>query len=98
MAKTHYTDYIARAMRFYIRYKKPDFKSDTDQANWYTCEEALREFPPDEQEMITFVYESDLKIKESIVCLAKMKKIKQNRLWNIIANFEKRVAKIRGLI
>ena len=98
MAKTHYTDYVARAMRFYIRHKNPNFKSDMDQANWYACEEALKEFPPDEQEMITFVYESDLKIKESIVCLAKMKGIKQDKIWRTIANFEKRVAKIRGLI
>ena len=83
MARSFYSAYIEHCMRFYARYKKPEFfRSDADKKNWLACDNALKDFSAE----------------DNVYHLAKKENINQDTLWKLIGDLERKVAKRRGLI
>lgn len=97
MSRAYYTDYVNHCMKFYTRYSQPSGQS-VESYNWLSCKKALATFSPEEQEILTFVYRERDTIQDNVYTIAKEKGIKQNRVWNLITELERKVAKLRGLI
>ena len=95
MARSFYSAYIEHCMRFYARYKKPEFfRSDADKKNWLACDNALKNFSAEDRERILILYREG----DNVYYLAKKENINQDALWKLIGDLERKIAKRRGLI
>ena len=99
MAKNYYSSYIEHCMRFYARYPVPTtFRSDVDEKNWRACETFLKEFSAKEREYLLIVYREGDTLVDNVYKLSEFENIKQDKLWELIKTFERKIAKCRGLI
>lgn len=100
MARTFYSEYVQHCMRFYARHtNKPNyFRSDSDKKNWLACENALKDFSEEDKEMLLTVYREGDTVPDNVYQLSKDKGIKQDTVWKLIGELERKVAKRRGLI
>lgn len=99
MARSFYSAYIEHCMRFYARYKKPEyFRSDADKKNWLACDNALKDFSAEDRERLLTLYREGDTIPDNVYQLAKKEKINQDTLWKLLGDFERKAAKRRGLL
>lgn len=102
--KPPYADYCKHAMRFYARSMmnahsaEPRFKTEADKKNWYACQAAVRTFSPEDMDMLITLYGMSEPLPDAISRLAKDKRIHPDRVWNIVNDLERKIAKRRGLI
>ena len=96
--KTFYSEYVQHCMRFYARHPHPTFRSDADKQNWKACDSAVKNFSKSEQEMIMTVYREGDTIPDNIYNLALDLGIKQDIIWKLINELERKGAKRRGLL
>jgi predicted transcriptional regulator len=96
--KTFYSDYVNHCLRFYARHKEPEFKSEADKLNWKACEEALEEFTPKNRETLLTIFENGDTIPDSVYTLSKNLGVKQDSIWKLLSDLERKTAKKRGLI
>ena len=85
-------------MRFYARHPSPKFHSDADKQNWKACESALDSFTDKEKELLMIIYSEGDTIADNVYQLAKARNMKQDTIWKMVNELEKKVAKRRGLI
>ena len=95
---TFYTDYIQHCMKFYARHPNPKFRSDADKQNWYACENALKSFTDSEREILLFIYQEGDTIPDNVYKVSVTKNIKQDRVWALVNELGRKVAKRRNLI
>lgn len=100
MARTFYSEYVQHCMRFYSRNtSKPNyFRSESDKKNWLACDNALKDFSDTDREMLLTIYREGDTIPDNVYQLSKSKGIKQDTVWKLIGEMERKVAKRRGLI
>lgn len=98
MSRTFYSEYVNHCLRFYARHEKPSFHSDADKKNWLACESALKGFSDNDREMLLTIYRGGDTIPDNVYQLAKSKGIKQDSIWKLIGELERKVAKRRGLL
>lgn len=98
MARAFYSEYVHHCLRFYARHPKPKFHSEADKKNWLACEDALKGFPDREREILLFVYREGDTIPDNVYEIAKQKSIKQDSVWKLVNELERKVAKRRGLL
>lgn len=96
--RTFYTEYVQHCMRFYSRHPKPKFRSDADKLNWYACDSAIKKFTPAEADILITVYREGDTIPDNIYNLSVERNIKQDNIWKLVNDFERKVAKRRNLI
>lgn len=96
--KTYYSDYIQHCMRFYARHPHPDFHSDVDKQNWCACEYALRGFTDNARDMLLCVYREGDTIPDNVYKVSIDRHIKQDTIWKLINELERKIAKRRNLI
>ena len=85
-------------MRFYARHPSPKFHSDADKQNWKACESALDSFTDKEKELLMIIYSEGETIADNVYQLEKARNMKQDTIWKMVNELEKKVAKRRGLI
>ena len=88
--RTFYSEYVQHCMRFYARHTNPKFRSDADSA--------LKGFTDKEQEMLLTIYREGDTIPDNIYNLSVALEIKQDILWKLVNELERKVAKRRGLV
>lgn len=99
-----YADYCKHAMKFYARSMmnahsaEPRFKTEADKKNWYACQAAMRTFSPEDMDMLITLYGMNESMPDAISHLAKERNIYPDRVWNIVNDLERKIAKRRGLI
>ena len=99
MNKPFYTEYVRHCMRFYSRNtEKPRFNTEVDKNNWYACDKALERYSNRDREILLFVYGMRDTLADNVYEMAKLTGIDQNIIWDMIKDFERIVAKKRGLI
>lgn len=98
MARAFYSDYVNHCLRFYARHTKPQFHSAADKNNWLACENALNGFTDSEREMLLTIYREGDTIPDNVYQMAKSKGIKQDSIWKLVNELERKVAKRRGLL
>lgn len=99
-----YAEYCKQAMRFYARSMmnahsaEPYFKSEADKKNWHACQAAIRTFSAEDMDMLIQLYSKNEPMPEAISHLARERRIHPDRIWNIVNDLERKIAKRRGLI
>ena len=94
-----YTPYVRHAMRFYSRYPHlKEFKSEIDKANWFACHRAIQEYSSDDKDILLYVYCERDTLADNVYNASKARCIYQDIVWEMIREFERKVAIERGLI
>lgn len=96
--RTYYSDYIQHCMRFYARHTNPKFRSDADKQNWYACEHALKGFTDADRDILLFIYREGDTILDNVYRVSVQKNIKQDKIWALVNELERKIAKRRSLI
>lgn len=96
--RTFYSEYVQHCMRFYARHPSPKFHSDADKQNWKACDSALEGFTDKEKELLIAVYTDNDTIPDNVYKVSTENSMKQDTIWKLINELERRVAKRRNLI
>ena len=97
MIKPCYSDYVRHALRYYTRYPRPRFKTETDRANWNACHNVLTKYSERDKEILVYVYGAFDTIADNVYAMANKFHIHQNIIWDTMRNLEKEIAIERGL-
>lgn len=98
MARSFYSEYVNHCLRFYARHQKPKFHSAADKNNWQACDNALKGFTDSERELLLSIYREGDTIADNIYQVAKANDMKQDKIWKLVNELERKVAKRRGLL
>lgn len=100
MSRPYYSDYVKHALRFYSRNcsEKPIFKSDVDKNNWLACDSVFKGYDVDTRKLLLTVYSGYDTLPDEVYNASKMWHIDQNRIWDIMKEIERKIAKRRGLL
>lgn len=94
-----YTAYVRHAMRFYASYPNTKvFRSESDRANWQACHRALRAYPPISQQILMYVYGERDTLGDNVYNASKLHSVHQDTVWEMMREFERRIAMERGLL
>lgn len=96
--KTFYSEYVQHCMRFYARHPNPKFRNDADKQNWNACDSAMKGFTDKEQDILMTVYREGDTIPDNVYKVSVDRNIKQDTIWKLINELERKVAKRRGLL
>ena len=96
--RAFYSDYVNHCLRFYARHSRPIFHSEADKKNWNACESALKSFSDSDRDILLTIYIEGDTIPDNVYQMAKNKGIKQDTIWKLIGEPERKVAKRRDLI
>lgn len=104
MNRPYYSEYVRHALRFYTRsvinssQERPFFKTDVDKKNWQSCYNALKDYSDRDKSILIEVYAGCDTLPDEVYQTAKRYDINQNVIWDMMKDFERKVAKKRGLI
>lgn len=98
MSRTFYSEFVNHCLRFYVRHHHPVFHNEPDKKNWNACDFAIKTFSDSDRAMLTAVYSEGDTIADNVYQIAKKNGIKQDSLWKLIGELERKVAKRRGLL
>lgn len=99
MNRPFYSEYVRHCMRFYARNTtKPRFNTEVDKNNWYACHNAIEKYSERDRDIIICVYGMYDTLADNVYEMAKQFKVDQNIIWDMLKEFERSVAKKRGLI
>lgn len=98
MSKVYYTDYVRHALRFYTRNGNPEFHTEVDKNNWYACHNAFKGYSDKAKAILVSVYSGYDTLADEVYNTAKKYQINQNQIWDMMKEFERKVAKRRGLL
>lgn len=96
--KAFYSEYVNHCLRFYARHSRPIFHSEADKKNWNACESALKSFSDSDRDILLTIYIEGDTIPDNVYQMAKNKGIKQDTIWKLIDELERKVAKRRALL
>ena len=99
MNKPFYTDYIRHALRFYSRNLSiTTFKKDVDRENWIACNEVILNYPIRDKDILVYVYGSYDTLADNVYEMSKKHSINQAIIWDMMKEFERKIAEKRGLL
>lgn len=97
MNKPSYSDYIRHAIRYYARYNKPKFKTKVDEANWRACHNVIETYSDRDKDILLYVYGEFDTLGDNVYAISNKHHIHQNIVWDMMKEFERKVAIERGL-
>lgn len=95
--KNYYSDYVGHMMRQYLKLKDEETEDVVLITNIGCCRVVVDKLPEAEKTIILQVY-SDKILSNSINSVAEQNGLRSQNVWMIVKNFEREVAKERGLI
>lgn len=99
MIRPFYSEYVRHCMRFYSRNtNKPRFNTEVDKNNWYACHRAIDRYSDRDKDILIRVYALYDTISDNVYEVANAYQIDQNIIWDLLKEFERAVAKKRGLL
>ena len=99
MNKPFYTDYVRHALRFYSRnLSQPRFKKDVDKDNWNACHDVISKYSERDKDILVYVYGSFDTLADNVYTMAKKYSINQNIIWDMVKDFEYKIAEERELL
>lgn len=100
MNKPFYSDYVRHMMRFYSRntHRVSHFKSIADHQNWTACCNAIKGYSERDKDILVSVYGGYDTLADNVYEMAKKYNMNQNIIWDMMKEFERKVAKQRVLI
>lgn len=99
MSRPSYSEYVKSAMRFYSRHLNPTaFRSEAGRKNWYACDKAISTYSMRDREILVSAYGGFDSLAENVLAAAKRYRLPQRAVWDMMKEFERKVAENRGLI
>jgi hypothetical protein len=99
MNKPYYSDYVKHSLRFYTRnLSLSKFKSEADKKNWFACHNAIKDYPDRDKNILISVYSGYDTLPDEVYNASIKYHIDQNKIWDMMKDFERKVAKRRGLM
>lgn len=99
MNRPYYSDYVRHALRFYSRnLSQPRFRSEADKNNWFACQKALSGYSDRDKDILVAVYGGYDTLANNVHEVAKKHNLDQSIVWDMMKEFERKVAKRRGLM
>lgn len=99
MNRPFYSDYVRHMLRFYTRnLSLSRFRSDTDKTNWNVCNEVLNQYSNRDRDILVYVYSSFDTLSDNVYNISITHNIHQNIVWDMMKEFERKIAKNRGLL
>lgn len=99
MNRPFYSEYVRHCLRFYTRnLQQPRFKSDVDKNNWLSCASVLKDYGEKDCDVLVAVYSGYDTLADNVYEIAKKLGINQAIIWDMMKDFERKIAKRRGLI
>lgn len=99
MYKPFYTDYVRHALRFYSRnLTQPLFKKEVDKENWLACHNVISGYSERDKDILTYVYGSYDTLADNVYTMAKKYSINQSIIWDMMKEFECKIAEERELL
>lgn len=101
--RPYYAEFVKHCMKFFAKtYSRgegiPSFKSEVDRKNWFACYLTFQRYSEADQETLLYVYGSGDTMADNIYAVSKKQNINQDKIWNLVGEFERKVAKRRGLL
>lgn len=94
-----YLPYVRHAMRFYSRYLHiKEFKNDADKLNWQACHRAIQGYSPIDKDILVCVYGERDTLGDNVYNVSRRYGVHQDVVWEMMREFERKVAVERGLI
>ena len=99
MTRPFYSEYVRHCARFYARNtEKPRFNTEVDKNNWYACHRAIEQYSERDHIILTQVYGMRDTIADNVYWVAQTYNLDQKVIWDMLKDFERLVARKRGLI
>ena len=104
MNRPYYSEYVRHMMRFYARSLRdnpighPHFKTEVDKNNWFACHSVVKHYSDIDKDILVSVYGGYDTLPDEVYNMAKKYRINQNIIWDLMKEFERRLAHRRGLI
>ena len=99
MSRHFYSEYVRHCMRYYARNtNKPRFNTEVDKSNWYACHRAIEQYSERDGDMLRRIYGSRDTLADNVYEASQIYLIDQNIIWDMLKDFERKIAKYRGLI
>ena len=99
MNRPFYSDFVRHTMRYYARNpQQPRFRSEADKNNWFACNAIVKTYSDRDREILTAVYGGYDTLLDNVYEVAKKHNINQSIIWDMMKEFERKVAKRRGLM
>lgn len=95
--KNYYSDYVGHMMRQYLKFVNETAEDEVLRVNIDTCKVVVDKLPEAEKAIILQIY-TDKILTNSINVVAEQNGLRSQNVWMIVKNFEREVAKERGLI
>lgn len=99
MNKPFYSDYVRHMMRFYSRNQnKVLIKTEVDGMNWIACNKAIQDYSDRDKDILVSVYGGYDTLPDNVYEVANKYHINQNIIWDMMKEFERKLAKKRKLL
>ena len=99
MTRPFYSEYVRHMLRFYTRNLSCyHFKSNVDLTNWNVCHEVLEPYSNRDKDILIYVYSNFDTLPDNVYNISIAHNIHQNIVWDLMKEFELKIAKKRGLL
>ena len=99
MTRPYYSEYVRHAMRFYSRnLQQPPFRSEVDKNNWMSCHSVIKHYNEKDREILISIYSGFDTLPDEVYNASKKYEVNQNTIWDMMKDFERKLAHRRGLI
>lgn len=99
MNRPFYSEYVKHMLRFYARNLTiNNFKNNVDKDNWSACNEVLGQYSGRDKDILIYVYGSYDTLADNVYEASLKHNINQNIVWDMMKEFERKIAKRRGLL
>ena len=99
MNRPFYSEYVRHMLRFFTRnLTLIYFTSDVDNANWYACYEVFNQYSNKDKDILKYIYSSYDTLADNVYEASLKYNINQNIIWDMMKEFERKIAKRRGLL
>lgn len=92
------TEYARHAMRFYSRHVDAhSFTNKVAESNWVACHNVLEAYSERDRDILIYVYGEFDTVADNVYAISNKYHIHQNIIWDMMKEFERKVAIERGL-
>lgn len=98
MNRPYYSEYVRHIARFYFRHEHPTFNTDVDKDNWKSCESVVKHYTDRDKDILKYVYGEFDTLADNVYQISKKYDLDQQIVWDMMRDFERKVAKRRCLI
>ncbi len=98
MAKTYYSEYINHCLRLYTRHHISTITDEVSKLNWIACDKVFKPLNDNDKKLVKEVFSKNDTLMDNVYEVAKQNNIDQNRIWKILSDLQRKIAKERGLL